>query len=193
MHVYNGSADGRASKPSVDIYLKEPYVRHALGLLAAPRTLGACHAYRSTLTAIAAAVLTCAAAVAAVPAVAAPPASVQTVQVDRIVVLSESETANSGYVVFRVERATVAAKSPEASVQPRTVKSVGGGTWDYGSAGTLNGKACHSYYQHPSVPHSSSVSLGSKSDVGYAGPGSTSFAYVKGSYLSTCYAYWNKN
>lgn len=142
-----------------------------------------------------AAVVAIAASVAAIPASAAPasaPVTLKTVQVDRIVVLEEHETANGGYVKFKVERATVPAHSTAAAVKPMTIKSVGGGTWDYGPAATGSGKACHSYYNHPSVSHGSTVKLGSKSDSDSAGAGSTSFAYVKGSFGATCQAFWNK-
>lgn len=79
-------------------------------------------------------------------------------------------------------------------IQPRggKVTSAGGGTWSYGTEVVSAGnKRCYSNYVHPSVYHSSTAVIGSKSNKQFADPAVWSNASAVNALAQTCRTYWN--
>lgn len=79
-----------------------------------------------------------------------------------------------------------------ADITPLAVKSVGGGTWNYGSRlGLVPPKTCWSNYKHNTKYHSSTAILASSNVTGYANARSWSYAKTGAGAAYTCYTYWN--
>ncbi|MEV4861271.1 lactococcin 972 family bacteriocin [Streptomyces ossamyceticus] len=75
-------------------------------------------------------------------------------------------------------------------VKPLTIKTVGGGTWSYGTQVNGSQKRCYSNYDHQTKYHSSTVILASSTRKDYAEAGDTSNASLTNGSSHTCYAYW---
>lgn len=114
-----------------------------------------------------------------------------------ITVIDQGGDENGGWVAYA---STHGGARNDAAQQTETARpdaiittSAGGGTWVYGSTVNAVGqKVCISQYNHPTVSHSSSVSMNGWFNRGSAGPGQTSYARVAGYTTATCYAYWSK-
>jgi hypothetical protein len=86
------------------------------------------------------------------------------------------------------------AVTPSGSVQLKTVKNVGGGTWNYGSyLGVTHPKTCYSNYVHNSNYHSSTAIIANGQDKEYASATYWSNASTWAGAAYTCYTYWNNN
>ncbi|MEV7035683.1 lactococcin 972 family bacteriocin [Streptomyces sp. NPDC093272] len=78
----------------------------------------------------------------------------------------------------------------DSPIKPLTIKSVGGGTWSYGTQINGGRKRCYSNYSHSTKYHSSTVILASDTNKVYADAGDTSNAALTNGTSFTCYAYW---
>ena len=67
----------------------------------------------------------------------------------------------------------------------------GGGDWCHGSGVSGLQKSCHSNYNHPDNYHSSTASLGGRTDKRYANAGSWSKAYVTNGFKWTCNTWYD--
>jgi lactococcin 972 family bacteriocin len=76
----------------------------------------------------------------------------------------------------------------EILITPR--ESVGGGTWNYGTAADGLDKGCYSNYIHPSKKHSASVAIASLTDKETQPAGTWAKAYAVSGWAYTCNAYW---
>ncbi len=89
-----------------------------------------------------------------------------------------------GVVSVRVD-----AKSGRA-VAPMASKSVGGGTWNYGTVAVWNGKKCYSNYIHPTKKHSASVAFAGATDKDIRSADIWANAWITGGAAYTCHTYW---
>jgi Bacteriocin (Lactococcin_972) len=79
-----------------------------------------------------------------------------------------------------------------ATITPFASKSVGGGTWNYGTKIVGNQKHVWSIYDHNDKVHKSSTKLGSASHTsGWKNPGVTATSELYGDKGYTGYAYWD--
>lgn len=68
--------------------------------------------------------------------------------------------------------------------------SVGGGTWNYGTAADGALKRCYSNYIHPTKKHSASVAMGGATDKDIQNADIWANAWLTGGWAYTCNAYW---
>lgn len=101
--------------------------------------------------------------------------------------IASSKVPTSGEIDLTNAPVTNSMLTPFSSV------NVGGGVWDYGtSAVGLNQKQVWSNYNHPTLVHSSSCSIGTlMSQSGKTAKGTTSYSSAVGSWGDTTHAYWN--
>ncbi|MFE3764287.1 lactococcin 972 family bacteriocin [Streptomyces sp. NPDC059104] len=80
--------------------------------------------------------------------------------------------------------------SAKSSIAPIANASVGGGTWNYGTAAEWNGKKCYSNYIHPSKKHSASVAFAGGTDKDIQEADIWAGAWLIAGAAYTCNAYW---
>ncbi len=96
--------------------------------------------------------------------------------------MASSKSATSGSV-----------RLSNSQITPFASKSVGGGTWNYGTEIDGNQKHVWSIYDHDSKTHKASTKLGSTSHTsGWVSAGETATSEIYGNKKNTGYAYWNK-
>lgn len=77
-----------------------------------------------------------------------------------------------------------------SNVTPFAVKSVGGGTWNYGVGPGYSGKHAWSDYKHDTLSHSSTAIVGNDSVTRSATKGEWSYADANGWPWETAYTKW---
>lgn len=87
--------------------------------------------------------------------------------------------------------AAVPVNSSKATVTPLASKSVGGGTWNYGTRNAgLDGTTCYSNYIHPSKKHSATAIKAGHTDKDTRSADVWAKAAVTAGAAYTCYTYW---
>ncbi|GLY20020.1 hypothetical protein Kisp01_70340 [Kineosporia sp. NBRC 101677] len=115
--------------------------------------------------------------------------SVEIVTTGDIEIVDQGTTEDGGWVAFNGTGEVTIDDTAQAGA--RAVKTVGGGTWNYGATARTNGsKVCFSYYFHNGVAHGATATMGGTTDRPWTYAGAWANAYVTKHTTATCYTYW---